>query len=170
MLATHQDAEQRYAELRKLALETAQKGSSNALRLGTIDAAALAAASGWMGAANRQVDWDWAASYPSLRFRYPKRFEVAAWAAGELVALSFGRPTYHGHSLRLDFVEARPRSLGKRPPVFEEIEIAYDVYARLLNAKEIRIMNPINDEVRAYYESFGYEYVARQDFLFREVL
>ncbi len=81
-----------------------------------------------------------------------------------------GRPTYEGQHLRLDFVEARPRELGPRPRLFEEILLAYAVYAKLLGAKQLRIMHPINDFVREYYQSYGYTYVAKQDYLFKDVL
>lgn len=74
------------------------------------------------------------------------------------------------NSLRLDFVEAWPRDLGDRPNVFNEVLVAYAVYARMINAKKIRIMHFINDDVKTYYETFGYCYVAKQDYLFREVL
>ncbi len=81
-----------------------------------------------------------------------------------------GRPTYNGSALRLDFVEARPRDLGDRPSVFDEVLIAYGIYARMLNAKQMRIMHPVSDDVKTYYETFGYKYVAKQDYLYREVL
>lgn len=81
-----------------------------------------------------------------------------------------GRPTYSGRSLRLDFVEARPRELGARPAVFDEVLVAYGIYARLINAKQIRIMNPLNEEVKSYYSSFGYTYVPTKNYLYREVL
>ena len=54
--------------------------------------------------------------------------------------------------------------------MFDEVLVAYGIYARMINAKQIRIMHPIGDDVKAYYETFGYRYVAKQDYLFREVL
>ena len=124
----------------------------------------------WGAAGTRDVDWNWTQGYSAFRFRYPKRFELAVWAASGLVALSMGRPTYEGHHLRLDFVEARPRELGTRPQVFQEILLAYQVYARLLGANQIRIMHPINETVRDYYRRFGYTYIAKKDYLFKEVV
>lgn len=116
------------------------------------------------------MDWDWVAGYSAFRFRHPKRFELAAWEHGTLMALSLGRPTYNGNHLRLDFVEARPRSLGPRPTLFDDVLLAYGIYARLLNAKQIRIMHPINATVRSHYEKYGYSYVASHDYLFKELL
>jgi len=48
--------------------------------------------------------------------------------------------------------------------------LGYGIYARLINAKQIRIMHPVNERVRTYYEKFSYRYVASGDYLFREVL
>ena len=108
-----------------------------------------------MQAPDRKVGWDWAAGYSVFRFRHPKRFELAAWGQGTLMALSLGRPTYNGNHLRLDFVEAQPRTLGPRPALFDDVLVAYGVYGRLLNAKQIRIMHPVNAEVRSHYENYG---------------
>lgn len=48
MLASHMDAEKRYAELRKLALEYAQDGrSKDNLKFSVITSQALAAAKSW---------------------------------------------------------------------------------------------------------------------------
>lgn len=170
MLATHTDVERRYGALRKMALEAAQEGASASLKFCTVTADALSAATSWSKSSSRRVDWDWAEHYSAFKFRYPKRFELAIWYQNALISLSLGRPTYQGTALRLDFIEARPRNLGERPAVFDEVLIAYGIYARLIAAKQIRIMHPINDEVRAYYETFGYRYVAQHDYLYREVL
>ena len=169
MRATHLDAEKRYDVLRRLALSTAQKNAPANLRYTNIDAAATSAAASWDASGTRQVDWDWAASIPLLRRQHPKRFELALWATSDLIALSFGRPTYNGDHLRLDFLEARPRSLGERPDIFVHVQLAYGIYARLVDAQSVRIMKPINAEVRAYYESFGYVYDKRGDFVQKDI-
>ena len=174
MLATHIDAEQRYTKLRKMALDTAQRTFQNAgkqnITATAITSMALSASKQWDQSPTRQVDWDWFEGYNAFKFRYPKRFEIALWETNKLIGLSMGRPTYHGTALRLDVVEASPPDLGDRPPIFDLILVAYGIYARFINASEIRIMNPINDEVKHYYESFGYTYVAKNDYLYREVL
>ena len=141
----------------------------DSLKFRTITADALNATKLWDKSTARRVDWEWIEGYSSFRFRYPKRFEAALWQNNSLITLSMGRPTYLGGALRLDFIEARPRELGDRPSVFNEVLIAYGIYARMINAKQIRIMNPINDDIKAYYETFGYTYVAKQNYLYREV-
>jgi len=95
---------------------------------------------------------------------------MALWEIGKLIGLSMGRPTYQGSALRLDAVEAAPLDLGNRSSIFDSVLVAYGIYARLINAKEIRIMHPVNREVRTYYERFGYKYVGNGDYLYREVL
>jgi hypothetical protein len=170
LLDTHLSAERRYDGLRRLALELAQEQAPPGIRFDTITPQARAIAESWFSAADRRVDWRWAATYEIFRFRHPKRFEVSVWEKGDLTGLSMGRPTYAGGHLRLDFIEARPVSLGLKTPVFPEVELAYTVYAKLLNAKQIRITSPINDTVRSYYERFGYRYVSRGDYLFKEVV
>jgi len=169
MQATHQDAETRYDRLRRQALATVQQIAPSSIHYGLIDARAQQAAESWRSASDRRVDWDWTNGFKTLKYRHPKRFEVAVWQTGKLIALSFGRPTYNGNRLRLDLIEARPASLGDRDSAFPRIVVAYDVYARLIGAREIRVMNPINAEVRAYYERLGFEYVRKGNYVHREI-
>ena len=138
-------------------------------RFDLITPSALAQAEGWFAALDRQVDWDWAGGHAAFRYRHPKRFEVSVWENERLTGLSMGRPTYNGDHLRLDVIEARPASLGERGPVFSTVAVAYTPYGRLLNAKQLRIMNPINDAVQSYYEGFGFQYVRRGHYLFKDL-
>jgi hypothetical protein len=63
-----------------------------------------------------------------------------------------------------------PRDIGERSSVFDKIILAYEIYARMLNVNHIRIMNPANDQVKALYETYGYTYVSKGDYLTRGVL
>jgi len=174
MLATHFDAERRYSAIRKEALaaatEVVQSSGNKSMRLSEIDSKALAAFRSWESSQTRIKDWDWVEGYNTFRFRYPKRFEMALWETNNLVGLSMGRPTYQGTALRLDVVEASPLDLGERSSIFDSVLVAYGIYARLINAKQIRIMHPVNKSVISYYEKFSYKYVSSGDFLYREVL
>ncbi|QUX92069.1 hypothetical protein CYL31_11885 [Marinomonas sp. A3A] len=174
MLATHLDAERRYSIIRKEALaaatEIVQGSGKESMMLSEIDDQALDAFRFWTKSRTRVKDWDWIEGYNSFRFRYPKRFEIALWDKSNLIGLSMGRPTYQGTALRLDVVEAAPSDLGDRPSIFDSVLVAYGIYARLLNAKQIRIMHPVNNEVISYYEKFGYRYVSGGDYLCREIL
>lgn len=71
----------------------------------------------------------------------------------------------HGSEFRLGFIEANPeKPSGVR--AFQATFLAMAGYANSLGADELRVMNPINDEVREYYERYGFTYVARRNFLF----
>ena len=165
--ASRIDAEKRYTKIRNLAIEVAQSSLDTSFTLSKINEQALLQADQWYKSQIRKHDWDWVKNYQTYRVRYPKRFEVALWEDSKLAALSLGRPTYAGTGLRLDIVEAMPRDLGERSSVFDKIILAYEVYARMLNANHIRIMNPVNDQVKALYETYGYTYVHKGDYLSR---
>lgn len=174
MLATHLDAELRYSIIRKEALNAATEILSNqngpSIILSEINSQALNASKEWQKSKTRIKNWDWVEGYAVFKFRYPKRFEMALWESKKLIGLSMGRPTYQGTALRLDVVEASPSDLGDRPSIFETVLLGYGIYARLINAKQIRIMNPANEKVKTYYEKYHYQYVASGDYLFKEVL
>jgi hypothetical protein len=138
VLATHADAEQRYASLRQLALvasQSALQADYPQLRLTGVDHAALAAFGGWQAHEKRRVDWDWISGYRQFRFRYPKRFEAAMWHGTALQSLSLGRPTYNGTALRLDFVEAAPA--GREVAVFPILLVAMRTYADMLGRQTV---------------------------------
>lgn len=167
MLATHADAEKRYDVIRRETLKAAEnlvRRNYPQLRLTTIDAATLNAADAWSNNPTRRVNWDWLSSYNSIKFRHPKRFEAAVWYKGQLNGLSLGRPTYNGSSLRLDFIEASP--VDRELAVFEIIIVAMRTYADLLGARELRVMHPINKQVKSYYAAHGFTYVKNGDYLY----
>jgi hypothetical protein len=174
MLATHLDAERRYSTLRREALNAATEILINRngpdIRLTEINAIALNATKEWSHSRARIKNWDWVEGYSVFKFRYPKRFEMALWESKKLIGLSMGRPTYHGTALRLDVVEASPSDLGDRPTIFDSVLLGYGIYARLINAKQIRIMNPVNEQVKSYYEKYNYNYVAAGDYLYKEII
>lgn len=172
MQATHLDAENRYSKLRKEALNAASeilKKRKEPISLTEIDAQALSASKAWNSSKTRIKDWDWVENYAVFKFRYPKRFEMALWESSKLIGLSMGRPTYQGTALRLDIVEGSPSDLGDRPNIFTAVLLGYGIYAKLINAKQIRIMNPVNERVKLYYEKYDYKYVAKGDYLFKEI-
>jgi hypothetical protein len=169
MLATHKDAEERYTILRKAVLGEINKEFSLTNQTGMsarlIDTMALSQSRLWSQSPNRQVDWDWREGYTAFKFRYPKRFEMALWHNDMLVSLSLGRPTYNGFRLRLDFIEGNPDK-PKDIKVFEPTVLAMVAYAQVLGATELRVMHPINQDVKKYYQRFGFSYVSKADYLY----
>jgi hypothetical protein len=162
MLATHIDAECRYDKIRRDSLKaiSIQIDSISNLEFKLIDDLALSEAKKWE---DRLVSWDWG-NYGQFKMSYPKRFELALWHNNNLTSLSLGRPTYNATGLRLDFMERNPDYSDIK--VFQITLAAMNVYADALGAKELRVMNPVNNEVKKYYETFGLQYVAKGDYLF----
>lgn len=130
-----------------------------------IDNAALTQSKQWNLSPKRRVDWNWVDGYNTFRFRYPKRFEMALWHSGKLASLTLGRPTYTGQRMRLDFIEACP-SKPSDLKVFEISLFAIGIYAETLGAHELRVMSPVNAQVRDYYSRFGLTYVSSGDYLY----
>lgn len=164
------EAEMRYAKIRELTLQVAERSAGELFGLTPITSQALQATQAWSSSSLRQYDWDWISNYNFYRANYPKRFEIAVWEQSQLSAISIGRPTYNATGMRLDVVEAMPRDLGSRSNVFDVIILAYEIYARMINANHIRIMNPVNATVKAFYEKYGYTYVTKGDYLTRDIL
>lgn len=169
MHATHREAEERYTVIRKAVLDELNKEFHNSnqrnLKAKLIDMSALAQSERWNLSSRRKVDWEWVEGYSTFKFRHPKRFEMALWHNNTLASLSLGRPTYQGTKLRLDFIEGNPDKPGN-VKVFEPTFLAMVGYAQALGARELRITNPINGDVRRYYERFGFAYISKGDYLY----
>lgn len=169
MRPTHRDAENRYTLIREAAMEVANThfNEISGLRLQLITTEALNSSKKWRENRNRQVDWDWKEGYRTFSFRYPKRFELAIWHNDELITLALGRPTFRNGSLRLDFMEASPEERSVR--AYPLVIFALTMYAFAIGVDEIRLVQPINDAVKKYYEKAGLTYVAKGDFLFKKI-
>lgn len=168
MILTHENAEKRYTEIRLTTLKAVSRNYPSHLGLDfrLVDELALTASKGWVED-QRRVDLDWVNGYPIFRFSHPKRFELALWQRGKLESLALGRPTSKCGGLRLDFLEASP------PPrtiqVFPVVYATMLAYAMALGVNEVRLVEPINEQVRQYYEKFGFTYVRKGDYLFQRL-
>jgi hypothetical protein len=175
MQATHKDAEERYAELRREVRAAVERQlpypDRPKISLRGIDGEALNHAEAWRLQPERQVDWPWSSGFPLVRFRYPKRFDLAIWYEKELAGLSFGRPSYNGTFLRLDFAEASPRGSPLKGRIFPITLTAAELYAHVIGAHEVRLVNPIHESLVEYYSRFGYTYVSGRDhYLYKRFL
>jgi len=150
-----------------LRVVSSQLPSNTNLDFQLISKTALLESQKWNLSKERLVNWDWLSSYGSFKLRYPKRFELAIWQKNDLTSLSLGRPTYQGTGLRLDFIEGNPDF--RKIKVFPLVMAALTTYAEALGASELRVMNPINNEVKEYYQKFGLIYVAKGDYLFTRI-
>lgn len=160
MQVSHRTAEEKYKNIRRIAheitVEELPYQDRNAISLTDINAAALNAISCVKG---RGVDWDWSFGVRSYRARYPNRFELAIWYSSTVCGLSLGRPSYHGSRVRLDFIERVPGAnnplVGRVTPI---AVTAYEVYARLIDARQVRIISPAEALIE-YYTSLNYVFV-----------
>jgi hypothetical protein len=163
MLATHQDAEHRYETYRSMVREHVKEalpyGDSSQISLSGLDSKALSQAKLWREIPERKVDFNWEADTKTYRKMYPKRFELAIWYQNRLESLSLGRPSFNGGRLRLELTERIAGHSMLKGRAFAITELALIAYANLLGADEIRIMEPINENVRDFYVKKGYSYV-----------
>ncbi|WP_086932698.1 hypothetical protein [Agarilytica rhodophyticola] len=107
------------------------------------------------------MNWDWeGGGYDEYSFRHPKRFEMATWYGSKLASLCLGRPSYMGGHLRLDFAEANPSENPLKGRIIPIILSAGELYASIIGASEIRLIDPIDSKLVNYYSSFGYRYVS----------
>ncbi|MCO1335347.1 hypothetical protein ACJJIQ_09170 [Microbulbifer sp. ANSA003] len=163
MLATHFEAKTRYGAMRDQARQIAWEALPVRVRgkieLGGVDNKALVAFRTWQHHPNRKVDWDWTFANRYC-FRYPKGFDLSVWFGNRLSTLALGRPTYHGTSLRMDFVEKSPDLPMTGFPAFIVVNTAYQAYAQLIGAKTFRIIKPMNEKLVNYYMSYdkSFEY------------
>ena len=174
MRATHKSAEERYESYRELARASAQEALPidlrNKVRFDKIDFRALTIAKGWDDSPLRKKDWNWSTEHSLYSFANPKRFELSIWHQHELCALSMGRPTWNGSRLRLDSVEAAPTKHPLSKKVLPLTVLALEEYAEQIGAHQIRIMNPVNEQVRDYYVSLGFAYNPTGNYCWREIV
>ena len=117
-----------------------------------------------------RVAWDWEAVQKKYR-THPKRFELTVWYRGlTLAGASIGRPTWGGGKLRLDYIEASPMGTPLDGLVTDLTIAVSRIYADSIGAAQIRIMNPVNTDVRNHYLSKpGFSYNQRGDYCFLDL-
>jgi len=155
MQKSHQQAIDKYEEYRNQARSIAMENlpeSLKSLRLASVDNKALQAFEMWQEIPERKVDWDWTFANRYC-VRYPKAFDLSVWASNTLLSLTLGRPTYNGTSIRMDFIERRPSYCPYSGQLFSVSQLAYETYGRLIGAEYIRIVEPMNNALIAYYTS-----------------
>lgn len=186
MRASHQLAEDRYESLRDYArsitLESMPKYMKNSrgqliaiqesVQLRSIDIQSKAKAKQWETSPYRRVDWSWPEGASEYAWRHPKRFELAIWYRNLfLCGLGLGRPTWSGNKLRLDFLEASPKTTPLTGLVTLIAVGAAEAYADAIGAVQLRIMSPINSNVKDHYLNSltGYSYNAKGNYCYRDL-
>ncbi len=98
------------------------------------------------------------------------RFEVAVWENADLTGMCRGKPIEDNRKLCLEIVEAAPNiPLAARQPVLPAISLCALVYAKLIGAAEVRLLEPTSLSRIRLYERLGYRYVAAGHYLVKEV-
>lgn len=163
MQLSHQNAERKYQNLRdityELTMEELPYQDRENIILSEINDKAVAYFQTPEAERNREVDWHWGFGIQTYRKRYPNRFELAVWYNNQICGLSLGRPSYNGSKVRLDFIERAPIDHNPLKGRLTPISVtAYEVYARLIDAEELRIMFP-DEALIDYYSSLNFTYI-----------
>lgn len=124
----------------------------------------------WEQTGSRRVAWDWDKVLKSYR-AHPKRFELSIWHKDLfLCGATIGKPTWNGGKLRLDFIEASPIRSPLSGLIIDLIIIAGAAYAEIIGATQLRIMHPINENVKnLYLGKPGFTYDKRGNFCYRNL-
>ncbi|MEY4591013.1 MAG: hypothetical protein RL497_3089 [Pseudomonadota bacterium] len=162
MRTSHALAANKYEEYRKKARSISTDVLPDYLRQATklksIDSSALAAASVWADDPARHVNWDWIFAN-RYTFRHPNAFDLSVWVGNTLCSLSLGRPSHNGKFMRLDYLEKAPSQCPFSSDMVGITLVAYQTYATLIGAKQLRIIDPINDKVlKSYLRHGGFSY------------
>ena len=162
-----EDLEYRYGKLRRQSIELANQALITPnVKLSLVDSQAYTAFERWEFHPDRKVDWDWPGSWGIWKKNFPKRFECATWNNDKLIGFAMGRPTYQATGLRLDFIEKSPEATESH---LDLSYLALYAYATLLGANHVKIMNPINKDVRDYYVSKGFKYDQKSNSCIRRI-
>lgn len=157
-------AHQKYDQIRHSTLKVAQaqlQSEEPLISVSDIHDHALALARLWEASPKRHPDatWSWVDGVRRYKFVNPASLDVALWFSGILCSLSIGKPTMHGHAMRLDVIEAAPDAHPLEHRVVDINLRVIRTYADAIGATQIRIMRPLNDKLVRHYEKHGYTLV-----------
>lgn len=131
-------------------------------RLTEIDAKAVAASH------KHGFTWAWD---DDANAHLASRFEVAVWEHEGLTGLCRGKPiNINDSGLALEIVEAAPDiPLAKRSHVLPIVDVCAEVYASLIGATEIRLMEPTSTSRIRLYAMMGYKHIPSGNYLVKKV-
>ncbi len=124
----------------------------------------------WEQHPSRRVAWEWDAVQKKYR-THPKRFELSIWHRKLfLTGAAIGRPTWGKGKLRLDFIEASPIKSQLSGLIVDLVIFTGEAYADIIGATQIRIMSPVNEDVkRLYLSKDDFSYDKQGDFCYRNL-
>lgn len=102
------------------------------------------------------VTWEWRKMYSAYHSNAGiKRFDVAIHHHARLLGLCYGVPSRKRLILKLHALAGAPQHNPLKGQILNMIFFAANAYARLVDAKEIWVCNPVNTAVVKLYESRG---------------
>jgi len=150
-----------YEEFRQIAYDMTKETLGLSVQINGIDLPTARKADEWKllqgdNLREKRSTWSWEQVY--LRSKnLPDRFEISVWSGSQLCAITYGRPSQHRTKLKLMLVEASPvKPSPLTTKAFAIISTCAMFYAKLIDADEVYIIDPINDAVASYYMKFGF--------------
>lgn len=114
----------------------------------------------WLKTA-RAASWQWTRLYSDYRSNAGiKRFDLALYQGGRLLALCYGVPSQKKLILKLHALERAPGANALSGRVVSVVLFAASAYARLLGSNELWLCNPVSDTHTRLYQKSGFEPIA----------
>lgn len=103
----------------------------------------------------RRVDWDWPGEIERWRRSCPSRLEMSVWHENHLCGLLIARTSSNKKTLYIEGIEGAPYNHPLKGLVIPICIAASEAYAAMLDAKEVRIVEP-DPAVISAYVGLGY--------------
>lgn len=144
--------------------------NKSSINLKGLDLSTQIELSKWELDSARKVGWSWVKVRDTYKY-HPKRFELSIWNnKTQLCGASIGKPTRAGDKLRLDYVESAPQGTELDGLITDINLLVLNLYAKAINANQVRIMNPVNEDIRDYYLSKpGFNYNSEGNFCYKNL-
>lgn len=145
------EARRRISETVTSSCEWAGSGlDAYSIRFEPIDHTALVASDSWV-----EGCYPWR-SIPDWKLKDPKGFDLALWYGYELCGLCYATPRRSRLTIKIILLEGKPGAGHALKGLVAPLTLmAIDLYARLMNFREIEIQHPEPTAIR-YYKVLGF--------------
>lgn len=150
-----------YEDLRQAVFEfTEEEFDGFGIRLSEISFADAVEADSWSTLwknPKRITMWEWRSMFHDYHSNSGiKRFDIAVKIGGRLQLLCYGVPSRNKLILKVHALERSPVNNPLRGKVVDMTLFAADAYARLIDAEELWLCNPVSPAHVRLYQSFGF--------------